>query len=237
MKVLIVEDERTLSMIISDTLRDEGFDVVEAYDGNQGFSCLRAYHPDVIIADVMMPNMDGFEMVRRIRKTDKATPVLFLTARSSIDDLVTGFKLGANDYLKKPFKMQELIIRVKALVKMAMQEQVANTDKLYEIGHFLFNPIAQTLSLNGSQKELSYMESEILKRLCSNIGNIVEIDGLLDDIWHNNTLYNRNSLHVFIHKLRHILAADRDVKILNVRGIGYKMIVTYFLLSAIFFYA
>jgi DNA-binding response OmpR family regulator len=121
MKVLIVEDERTLSMIIADTLRDEGFDVAQAYDGNQGLSSMRVHHPDVVIADVMMPHMDGFEMVRQMRKTDKTTPVLFLTARSSTDDLVAGFKLGANDYLKKPFTMQELIIRVKALVNKAMQ--------------------------------------------------------------------------------------------------------------------
>jgi two-component system response regulator TrcR len=225
MKVLIVEDERTLSMIISDTLRDEGFDVVQAYDGNQGVSCLRVHRPDVIIADVMMPNMDGFEMVRQIRKSDKATPVLFLTARSSIDDLVTGFKIGANDYLKKPFKMQELIIRVKALVNRAMQSEEIQADKTYEIGDFLFNPSAQTLNLNGNLKELSYMESEILKRLCTNIGNIVEIDGILFELWHDNTLYNRNSLHVFIHKLRRLLSTDNTVKILNVRGIGYKMIV------------
>jgi two-component system response regulator TrcR len=225
MKVLIVEDERTLSMIIADTLRDEGFDVAQAYDGNQGLSSMRVHHPDVVIADVMMPHMDGFEMVRQIRKTDKTTPVLFLTARSSTEDLVTGFKLGANDYLKKPFTMQELIIRVKALVNKAMQEEDISMDKIYEVGAFLFNPTAQTLSLNGIQRELSYMESEILKRLCTNIGNIVEIDSILKELWHDNNLYNRNSLHVFIHKLRNVLAADRKVRILNVRGVGYKMVV------------
>jgi two-component system response regulator TrcR len=224
-KVLIAEDESTLSMIITDTLRDEGFDVVQAYDGNQGISSMRVHHPDVVIADVMMPNMDGFEMVKLMRKTDKTTPVLFLTARSSIDDLVAGFKLGANDYLKKPFKMQELIIRVKALANKAMQEEETFIDKTYKIGGFLFNSFAQTISLNGKQRELSYLESEILKRLCTNIGNIVETDSILNELWHDNSLYNRNSLHVFIHKLRHILAADQTVKILNVRGVGYKMIV------------
>jgi two-component system response regulator TrcR len=224
MKILIVEDERTLSMIISDTLRDEGFDVVQAYDGNQGLSNLRVHHPDVVIADVMMPNMDGFEMVRQMRRTDKTTPVLFLTARSSTDDLVAGFKLGANDYLKKPFKMQELIIRVKALAGRAMQLETPSLVKVYEIGSFLFNPTAQTISINGNQKELSYMESEILRRFCSNIGNIVETDNLLNDLWHNDSFYNRNSLHVFIHKLRNILSADKNVKLINVRGIGYKMI-------------
>jgi two-component system response regulator TrcR len=224
MKILIVEDERTLSMIISDTLRDEGFDVVQAYDGNQGLSSMRVHHPDVVIADVMMPNMDGFEMVRQMRRTDKTTPVLFLTARSSTDDLVAGFKLGANDYLKKPFKMQELIIRVKALAGRAMQLETPSLVKVYEIGSFLFNPTAQTISVNGNQKELSYMESEILRRFCSNIGNIVETDNLLNQLWHNDSFYNRNSLHVFIHKLRNILSADKNVKLINVRGIGYKMI-------------
>jgi DNA-binding response OmpR family regulator len=224
MKILIVEDERTLSMIISDTLRDEGFDVVQAYDGNQGLSSMRVHHPDVVIADVMMPNMDGFEMVRQMRRTDKTTPVLFLTARSSTDDLVAGFKLGANDYLKKPFKMQELIIRVKALAGRAMQLETPSLVKVYEIGSFLFNPTAQTISINGNQKELSYMESEILRRFCSNIGNIVETDNLLNQLWHNDSFYNRNSLHVFIHKLRNILSADKNVKLINVRGIGYKMI-------------
>ena len=224
MKILIVEDERTLSMIISDTLRDEGFDVVQAYDGNQGISSMRVHHPDVVIADVMMPNMDGFEMVRQMRRTDKTTPVLFLTARSSTDDLVAGFKLGANDYLKKPFKMQELIIRVKALAGRAMQLETPSLVKVYEIGSFLFNPTAQTISINGNQKELSYMESEILRRFCSNIGNIVETDNLLNQLWHNDSFYNRNSLHVFIHKLRNILSADKNVKLINVRGIGYKMI-------------
>src|SRR5574344_2473731 len=225
MKVLIVEDERTLSMIISDTLRDEGFDIIQAYDGYQGISSMRVHHPDVIVADVMMPNMDGFEMVRQIRKTDKLTPVLFLTARSSIDDLVAGFKLGANDYLKKPFKMQELIIRVKALVNRAMRQEEISADKIYGIGGFQFNPTTQILNLNGNIKVLSYMESEILRRLCTNIGNVVEIDSILNDLWHDNSLYNRNSLHVFIHKLRSMLKADKNVKILNLRGIGYKMIV------------
>jgi DNA-binding response OmpR family regulator len=185
---------------------------------------MRVHHPDVVIADVMMPNMDGFEMVRQMRRTDKTTPVLFLTARSSTDDLVAGFKLGANDYLKKPFKMQELIIRVKALAGRAMQLETPSLVKVYEIGSFLFNPTAQTISINGNQKELSYMESEILRRFCSNIGNIVETDNLLNELWHNDSFYNRNSLHVFIHKLRNILSADKNVKLINVRGIGYKMI-------------
>ena len=112
--VLLVEDEQTLAMIIRDTLDAQGFDIAVACDGQEGLRLLAEVHPDVVVADVMMPRMDGFEMVHRLRRTDKHTPVLFLTARSAVNDVVHGFELGANDYLKKPFGMQELIVRIRA---------------------------------------------------------------------------------------------------------------------------
>ena len=117
--VLLVEDEQTLAMIIKDTLEEQDFIITTAGDGEEGLRKFFEQKPDVLVADVMMPRMDGFEMVRHIRQTDKRTPVLFLTARSSINDVVEGFELGANDYLKKPFGMQELIVRIKALVGKA----------------------------------------------------------------------------------------------------------------------
>lgn len=137
--VLLVEDESTLAMIIKDTLEEENFDVLLASDGLKGLACFDANRPDVVIADVMMPQMDGFEMVRRIRKKDDATPVLFLTARSSTDDLVRGFELGANDYLKKPFKMIELVIRIKALTHRVMVAAGAQEKHLFEIGSYVFD--------------------------------------------------------------------------------------------------
>ena len=132
--VLLVEDELTLAMIIKDTLEENGFTIHTASDGEEGLHLFFELRPDVLVADVMMPKMDGFEMVRRIRQTDKQTPVLFLTARSAINDVVEGFELGANDYLKKPFGMQELIIRIKALMGKAFSFTETKVSSRFEIG-------------------------------------------------------------------------------------------------------
>ncbi|WP_321331765.1 response regulator transcription factor [uncultured Bacteroides sp.] len=221
-RVLLVEDEQTLAMIIKDTLEDEGFEMCLAKDGKQGLKSFFEEKPDVMIADVMMPNMDGFEMLRNIRQSDRNTPVLFLTARSSINDLVEGFELGANDYLKKPFNMRELIIRVKALINKAYMEKCE--DKKYEIGGYLFDPITQKLLFSGTEIELSHRESEILKCLCVNRNNVVETKNLLIQLWGDDSFFKGRSLHVFITKLRHKLSSDDKIRIINVRGIGYKLI-------------
>ena len=208
--VLLVEDEQTLAMIIKYTHEENDFIIHTANDGEEGLSLFFELHPDVLVADVMMPKMDGFEMVRRIRQTDKQTPVLFLTARSAINDVVEGFELGANDYLKKPFGIQELIIRIKALMGKAFlftENKVANH---FEIGSYLFDPVAQTLLHAGTRQELSHRESEILKRLCENRNQVVNTQDVLLELWGDDSFFNSRSLHVFI---------------TNVRGIGYKLIV------------
>lgn len=221
--VLLVEDERTLAMIIKDTLEEQGFEIDTACNGEEGLRAFFSLKPDVVVADVMMPRMDGFEMVRRIRQSDRQTPVLFLTARSAINDVVEGFELGANDYLKKPFGMQELIVRIKALMNKAfVSKEIADT---YEIGNYLFHAVAQQLVFAGSMQALSHRESEILKRLCKQRNEVVNMQGILLDLWGDDTFFNARSLHVFITKLRHKLAKDRRIRIVNVRGIGYKLIV------------
>ena len=225
--VLLVEDESTLAMIIKDTLEGQGFRIRLAKDGEEGLQSFFREKPDVLVADVMMPRMDGFEMVRRLRKTDSRTPVLFLTARSAINDVVEGFELGANDYLKKPFGMQELIVRIKALLGRACpsmsDKPAAHT---FEIGHYLFNCQTQTLTHTGLTQQLSYRESEILRRLCLNRNQVTDMRQLLLDLWGDDTFFNQRSLHVFITKLRHKLSKDKRIRIVNVRGIGYKLIDT-----------
>jgi len=181
--VLLVEDEVTLAMIIKDTLEESGFTIHTAGDGEEGLHLFFELRPDVLVADVMMPKMDGFEMVRRIRQTDKQTPVLFLTARSAINDVVEGFELGANDYLKKPFGMQELIIRIKALMGKAFSFTEQKPSSRFEIGSYLFDPVAQTLLRAGERQELSHRESEILKRLCENRNQVVNTQDVLLDLW------------------------------------------------------
>ncbi|ADV44446.1 response regulator transcription factor [Bacteroides helcogenes] len=235
--ILLVEDEETLAMIIKDTLNSQGFAIHIAGDGEEGLRRFFDLRPDVLVADVMMPRMDGFEMVRRIRQTDKHTPVLFLTARSAINDVVEGFELGANDYLKKPFGMQELIIRIKALAGKAFcfsETEQQNTVTVFEIGNYRFNSITQRLSYIGMdllphddrlETELSHRESEILKRLCENRNQVVNTQNVLLDLWGNDSFFNTRSLHVFITKLRHRLSQDERIRIVNVRGIGYKLIV------------
>ncbi len=222
--VLLVEDELTLAMIIKDTLEEQGFRITTASNGEEGLRTFFEQKPDVVVADVMMPRMDGFEMVRRIRQSDKVTPVLFLTARSAINDVVAGFELGANDYLKKPFGMQELIVRIKALMHKAFVEKEITTR--YEIGNYQFNAVTQQLCFAGNCQELSHRESEILKRLCDNRNEVVNTQSILLELWGDDSFFNSRSLHVFITKLRHKLAKDNRIRIVNIRGIGYKLILS-----------
>lgn len=226
--VLLVEDEETLALIIKDTLEGQGFAIRLAENGEEGIEKFFGQKPDVLVADVMMPRMDGFEMVRRIRRQDKQTPVLFLTARSATSDVVEGFELGGNDYLKKPFGMQELIVRIKALLGRAShypapEKQTSVTE--FEIGRYRFNAITQRLSYLGNETELSYRESEILRRLCENRNEVTPMQDILIELWGNDTFFNQRSLHVFITKLRHKLSRDEHIRIVNVRGIGYKLII------------
>lgn len=240
-KVLLVEDEQSLAMILSDTLEAQGFEMRTAGDGEQGLRIFEEQKPDILVADVMMPRMDGFEMVRRIRKMDKHTPVLFLTARSAVNDVVAGFELGGNDYLKKPFGIQELIIRIKSLCHCAFEGDETNVsatgqqniqkgrqdtkqDGWVNIGEYRFNATQQILQLGGKNMELSHREAEILRFLVDNQNKVVETNTILLELWGDDSFFNTRSLHVFITKLRHKLSDDEHIRIVNVRGIGYKLI-------------
>lgn len=222
-KVLLVEDEPTLAMIIKDTLDGDEFDIVLAANGEEGLALYREIQPDIIVTDIMMPKIDGFTLVRHIRKTDSRIPVLFLSARSAAKDVVEGFELGGNDYLKKPFGMAELIVRIKALLnKITVCKEETST---FSLGKYTFDSISQTLLYCGEKQLLSNRESEILKRLCENKDQVLPMKDVLLNLWGDDSFFNARSLHVFITKLRHKLSKDDTIKILNVRGIGYKLIV------------
>lgn len=225
-RVLLVEDEETLALIIKDTLEEQGFEIRTAKDGEEGLCRFLEEQPDVVVADVMMPRMDGFEMVRRLRRQDKQTPVLFLTARSAINDVVEGFELGANDYLKKPFGMQELIIRIKNLMGRAgIHNEQSSQQVLFDIGDYRLNSITQKLTyIDGQSITLSHRESSILVLLVRHRNDVVEMKQILLQLWGDDSFFNQRSLHVFITKLRHKLAKDERIRIVNVRGIGYKLI-------------
>ena len=216
-KILLVEDEATLAVIIRDTLKSQGFEVITADNGEQGLQMFFRERPDVVVADVMMPNMDGFEMVRRIRNKDVSTPVLFLTALSETEDVVRGFEAGANDYLRKPFGMLELIVRIKALAGRVFIRD-------YQLDTLKEQLIFANENITATVIPLSHRESEILRLLCSNKGEVVDNKDVLLQLWGDDSYFNTRSLHVFITKLRRKLSRDPRVRIINVRGIGYKLI-------------
>lgn len=219
--ILLVEDDSTLSMIISETLQRDGFDVLTACNGEEGLKQFTRHGADLIIADVMMPRIDGFEMGRRIRQINRNVPLLFLTAKSEIDDIVEGFELGGNDYLKKPFKMLELIVRIKALLRRNVME-----DNQFEIGNYTLDLSTQILSHKDNECiELSLIEAKLLKELIVNVGHTVEASTIMQLIWQRDDPYSRNSLHGFIHKLRHYLRHDQSISLINQRGIGYMLTV------------
>jgi DNA-binding response OmpR family regulator len=225
-KVLLVEDEATLSMIVQETLEEKGeFVVFTADNGEIGLQKYYDLHPDIIVADVMMPLMDGFEMVTQIRETDTTTPVLFLTARSAVDDVVAGFTLGGNDYLKKPFGMNELIIRIKALMNRVLVKATTATSNHCQIGSYTFDAITQNLYHSGEKISMSHRESELLKRLCDNKNQVLHTKTILLELWGDDDYFTMRSLHVFVTKLRQKLAKDPSICILNVRGTGYKLVV------------
>lgn len=221
-RILLVEDDSTLSMIVSETLQREGFAVATAANGEDGLEEFARRGADVIVADVMMPRMDGFEMARRIRQTDRNVPLLFLTAKSSIDDIVEGFELGGNDYLTKPFRMLELVVRVKALLRRCVLEPEAR----FSIGRYTLDMSTQRLEHPEYRSiELSQIEARLLKELAMNVGSTVDASTLMRLIWQRDDLYSRNSLHGFVHKLRHYLRHEPGISILNRRGVGYMLAV------------
>jgi len=221
-KVLLVEDEPALSMIIKDALEKREFIVDCASNGNEGLEMFHKNNPDIVVADIMMPKLDGFSMTHLIRQSNKHTPILFLSAKSKTDDVVQGFEIGGNDYLKKPFGMEELIIRIKALLNRIQTQRPQ--DKIYKIGEYTFDPTLQKLVHLEKEEMLSHREAAILERLCSNHNNIVENKAILMELWGDDSFFNTRSLHVFIVKLRKKLSYDPHIQIINIRGIGYKMI-------------
>lgn len=223
-KILFVEDEEDLTLIVADTLRGQGYEVITAADGIAGLEKFKTAGADIIVADVMMPKMDGFSMAKEIRKLSPSVPLLFLTAKSTIDDVEKGFEIGANDYLKKPFELRELIVRIKALLRRYNTNR--SEDIRFSIGRYIFNTTTQTLSLGERSIELSHFESKILEQLATNIGKTVDASELMIAVWQHDEPSNRNSLHGYIHKLRRMLCHDPSISIINQRGFGYMLTIS-----------
>lgn len=223
-RVLLVEDEQTLADIIADTLSEKDFTVTVAYNGVEGLRAFDRERPQVVVTDIMMPGMDGLSLVAELRRRDPSVPILFLSARSAAEDVVRGFEAGGNDYLRKPFAMSELIVRLRALAgRHAAAESAARSAPL-AVGRFLFDAGQQRLTLGERVFELSARESALLAMLCERRGEVVPTQQILQRIWGDDSFFNARSLHVFVTRLRHRLASDPDIRLVNARGVGYKLL-------------
>lgn len=221
-KVLYVEDEIFLAKIVSETLQGRGYDVVLESDGGKAVEQFSEIKPDVCLLDIMLPNKDGFSIADEIREKDAQVPIIFLSAKSQTSDVVNGFKLGANDYIRKPFSIEELIVRIENVLRNktegpAEQEEVS-------LGQYSFNSKRQTLSGAGESRKLSYRESELLRLLCDNRDKIVERSEILTLLWGSDSFFNSRNLDVYITKLRNYLKNDPSIEIITIKGIGYRFV-------------
>lgn len=221
--ILLAEDEPSLGQIVKESLETRNFRVLLAENGEKALELYRNRAPQLLVLDVMMPRKDGFTLAKEIRQLDSDIPIIFLTAKSQSIDVVEGFNAGGNDYLKKPFSMEELIVRVHNLLKRKEQgEQVENI----LIGNFVFNFTKQTLSFKNEESELlTHREAQLLLHLCKNRNEVLDRSLILKKLWGDDDFFSARSMDVFISKLRKKLNRDPNLQILNVRGYGYKLVI------------
>lgn len=226
-RVLLAEDEPALAHIVRESLEQENFEVILCANGEQALQKYAQHKPDILALDVMMPKMDGFAAAKKIRETDRTTPIIFLTARSQPKDVVAGFESGANDYLKKPFSVEELIVRIRVLLsnnRLLDRPKNKMVNEHFQIGNIVFSPNKNSLQQGITTWPLTARESELLKLLCRHHQEVITRETLLKDIWGDDNFFNARSLDVFITKLRRHLQADPNIQIINIRGIGYKLV-------------
>ena len=220
-KIVLAEDEPSLAQIIKESLETRNFEVFLANNGNEAYKLYKDNNPEILVLDVMMPFKDGFTLAKEIREENKQIPIIFLTAKSQTKDVLEGFNHGGNDYLKKPFSMEELIVRIHSLLDRNKQKQEQTQIK---IGKYVFNHTKQLLVIKEQQTLLTNRESELLFILNQHKNSISERAYILNKLWGNDDFSNARSMDVFITKLRKKLQQDKNVQILNVRGYGYKLI-------------
>ena len=224
-KVLLAEDDRNLGTILKSYLEAKGFPATLCVNGQEAFIEFNKNDYDFCILDVMMPVKDGFTLAKEIRNIDKKVPILFLTAKSMQADKLKGFELGADDYLTKPFDMEELLARMEAILRRSITEEKNSPDgDIYKLGKMEFNFVRQILSMGGEENKLTSKEAALLKLLCQNLNEVVDRSVALNKIWLDDSYFNARSMDVYITKLRKYLKQDPTVELLNVHGVGFKLI-------------
>jgi two-component system, OmpR family, response regulator len=223
-KILLAEDDENLGTLLREYLNVKGFDADWFINGEKAYKSFIKTRYDLCILDVMMPVKDGYTLAREIRQTNTDIPIIFLTAKSLKEDIIEGFKAGADDYISKPFSMEELIFRVEAVIRRTRKESASVVQNEYRVGSYHFFPNTQLLKIGAMEHKLTTKEAELLKLLCVNKNAILDRNFALKTIWVDDNYFNARSMDVYIAKLRKYLKDDPHVQILNVHGKGFKLI-------------
>jgi DNA-binding response OmpR family regulator len=222
-KVLYAEDEGYLGKIVKESLESRGFEVWMESDGANVVAAFSRMLPDVCVLDIMLPNKDGFEIAEEIRVLDENVPILFVTAKTATEDVVRGFTLGGNDYIRKPFSMEELIVRIHNTFR-SKENPLPASPETVTLGKYHFRLNRQVLGFGGEERKLSYRENELLKFLYVHREAIIDRRDILNLLWGNDSFFNSRNLDVYITKLRSYLKEDETLEILTIKGVGYRFI-------------
>ncbi len=225
-KILLIEDDPNLGFILQEALELQNFLVTRCEDGEAGQAAFLTGQFDLCLIDVMLPKKDGFSLAREIRKINQEIPLIFLTAKSLKEDRIEGFKIGGDDYISKPFSMEELILRIQAVLKRTQKNrEPIPTENIFAIGNYSFNFERQLLKINDHEQKLTDKESELLRLLCMHQNQILEREVALNLIWGDDSFFNARSMDVYISKLRKYLKKDTRIEITNVHGKGFRLAV------------
>ena len=224
-KVLYAEDEIFLGKIVKETLESRGFEVLMETHGSRVLTAFENGRPDICVLDVMLPDVNGFELAEAIRSRNDDIPIIFLTAKTQTEDLVRGFRTGGNDYIRKPFSMEELIVRIENCLRVRKEPATAALPEMLTIGQFAFHQNRQVLTGQDEERKLSYRESELLRQLWLQRDRVIAREDILQAIWGNDSFLNSRNLDVYITRLRGYLKADERVEILTIKGIGYRFVI------------
>ncbi len=224
-KVLYVEDELFLGKIVKETLETRGFEVIMESDGADVIRSFEDENPDICILDVMLPNKSGFELAEDIRKLNDDVPVIFLTAKTQTEDVVQGFKIGGNDYIRKPFSMEELIVRIENALRVKKEVLIPESGDSISMGKYQFHLNKQVLTNGSTERKLSYREAELVKYLYRHKNDVIDRRDSLNHIWGNDSFFNSRNLDVYITKIRGYLKEDSSLEIITIKGVGYRFVV------------
>jgi len=222
-RVLLLEDDRNLGTIVQEHLQMNGFDVTLCTNGEDGLARFQRERFAICLVDIMMPRMDGFAFAREVRRRNKDIPLIFLTAKSLKEDKIEGFRIGCDDYITKPFSVEELLLRIQAVLRRAAGGSAEETRTSFEIGTYSFDSVTRTLRHNRRERRLTPKESEVLRLLCLHLNQTLERNLALREIWGDESYFTARSMDVFVSKLRKYLKDDRRVEISSIHGIGFRL--------------